>query len=179
MPFRLNGGKWRSQKRGVLQIITLCGKHHHLGWEGSGAKRRKGRLEGSGGESVEEPLAAYDSQRRELPAPVTVWQWGWTKSAETWNGRAAMLAVFVLYNGLGSDYWGRIFTPVGHIALVSLNEVCNCFLSKWMKLREVGPNNFLFFRRPIEILQIEIRKITDRHQRGRRDEVGERVAVAS
>ncbi|XP_052883124.1 ferrochelatase-2, chloroplastic-like isoform X2 [Gossypium arboreum] len=46
--------------------------------------------------SVEELLATYDSQRRELPAPVTVWEWGWTKSAETWNGRAAMLAVLVL-----------------------------------------------------------------------------------
>ncbi|KAK6937018.1 Ferrochelatase [Dillenia turbinata] len=46
--------------------------------------------------SVEELLATYDSQRRELPPPVTVWEWGWTKSAETWNGRAAMLAVLVL-----------------------------------------------------------------------------------
>ncbi|XP_022947333.1 ferrochelatase-2, chloroplastic [Cucurbita moschata] len=46
--------------------------------------------------SVEELLAAYDSQRRQLPPPVTVWEWGWTKSAETWNGRAAMLAVLVL-----------------------------------------------------------------------------------
>ncbi|XP_058186102.1 ferrochelatase-2, chloroplastic isoform X1 [Rhododendron vialii] len=46
--------------------------------------------------SVEELLAAYDSQRRELPPPVTMWEWGWTKSAETWNGRAAMLAVLVL-----------------------------------------------------------------------------------
>ncbi|KAF8404025.1 hypothetical protein HHK36_008901 [Tetracentron sinense] len=46
--------------------------------------------------SVEELLATYDSQRRGLPAPVTVWEWGWTKSAETWNGRAAMLAVLVL-----------------------------------------------------------------------------------
>ncbi|CAA2990285.1 ferrochelatase-2, chloroplastic [Olea europaea subsp. europaea] len=46
--------------------------------------------------SVEELLAAYDSQRRELPPLVTVWEWGWTKSAETWNGRAAMLAVLVL-----------------------------------------------------------------------------------
>ncbi|CAH9070275.1 unnamed protein product, partial [Cuscuta europaea] len=27
--------------------------------------------------SVEELLAAYDSQRRELPPPVEVWQWGW------------------------------------------------------------------------------------------------------
>ncbi|XP_073155600.1 ferrochelatase-2, chloroplastic [Henckelia pumila] len=46
--------------------------------------------------SVEELLAAYDSQRRELPPPIVVWEWGWTKSAETWNGRAAMLAVLVL-----------------------------------------------------------------------------------
>jgi len=46
--------------------------------------------------SVEELLATYDSQRRELPPPVTLWEWGWTKSAETWNGRAAMLAVLVL-----------------------------------------------------------------------------------
>ncbi|KAG5014383.1 hypothetical protein JHK85_020519 [Glycine max] len=46
--------------------------------------------------SVEELLTAYDSQRRELPPPVIVWEWGWTKSAETWNGRAAMLAVLLL-----------------------------------------------------------------------------------
>lgn len=46
--------------------------------------------------SVEELLATYDSQRRELPPPVTLWEWGWTKSAETWNGRVAMLAVLVL-----------------------------------------------------------------------------------
>ncbi|KAM7260427.1 hypothetical protein ACFE04_016168 [Oxalis oulophora] len=46
--------------------------------------------------SVEELLATYDSKRRELPSPVTVWEWGWTRSAETWNGRAAMLAVLVL-----------------------------------------------------------------------------------
>ncbi|XP_073004114.1 ferrochelatase-2, chloroplastic [Typha latifolia] len=46
--------------------------------------------------SVEELLAAYDSKRGELPPPVIVWQWGWTKSAETWNGRAAMLAVLAL-----------------------------------------------------------------------------------
>lgn len=46
--------------------------------------------------SVEELLATYDAQRRELPPPVPVWEWGWTKSAETWNGRAAMLAVLAL-----------------------------------------------------------------------------------
>eukprot|EP00252_Welwitschia_mirabilis_P020290 TRINITY_DN493_c0_g1_i2.p1 TRINITY_DN493_c0_g1~~TRINITY_DN493_c0_g1_i2.p1 ORF type:complete len:517 (-),score=98.54 TRINITY_DN493_c0_g1_i2:223-1773(-) len=46
--------------------------------------------------SVEELLATYDSQRNRLPPPITIWEWGWTKSAETWNGRAAMLAVLVL-----------------------------------------------------------------------------------
>ncbi|CAJ2641414.1 unnamed protein product [Trifolium pratense] len=46
--------------------------------------------------SVEELLAAYDSQHRELPSPVIVWEWGLTKSAETWNGRVAMLAVLLL-----------------------------------------------------------------------------------
>eukprot|EP00250_Pteridium_aquilinum_P009827 c18963_g2_i1 orf=234-1775(+) len=46
--------------------------------------------------SVGELLATYDIQRRELPPPVPVWEWGWTKSAETWNGRAAMLAVLAL-----------------------------------------------------------------------------------
>ncbi|KAJ3675315.1 hypothetical protein LUZ60_004357 [Juncus effusus] len=46
--------------------------------------------------SVEELLAAYDSKRGKLPPPITVWEWGWTKSAETWNGRAAMLAVLAL-----------------------------------------------------------------------------------
>jgi ferrochelatase len=46
--------------------------------------------------SVEELLATYDALRRELPAPVSLWEWGWTKSAETWNGRAAMLAVLLL-----------------------------------------------------------------------------------
>ncbi|XP_042385428.1 ferrochelatase-2, chloroplastic-like [Zingiber officinale] len=46
--------------------------------------------------SVEELLAAYDSKRAELPSPVAVWEWGWTPSAETWNGRAAMLAVLAL-----------------------------------------------------------------------------------
>ena len=46
--------------------------------------------------SVGELLATYDAMRRELPAPVTMWEWGFTKSAETWNGRAAMLAVLFL-----------------------------------------------------------------------------------
>ncbi|XP_074583834.1 ferrochelatase-2, chloroplastic-like [Curcuma longa] len=46
--------------------------------------------------SVEELLAAYDSKRAELPPLVAVWEWGWTPSAETWNGRAAMLAVLAL-----------------------------------------------------------------------------------
>ena len=34
-------------------------------------------------------MAIYDRAKRVLPAPVEVWQWGWTKSAEVWNGRIA------------------------------------------------------------------------------------------
>jgi len=39
--------------------------------------------------SVEELLSVYDSDRLELPAPIAIWEWGFTKSAETWNGRIA------------------------------------------------------------------------------------------
>eukprot|EP00976_Prorocentrum_cordatum_P114050 1195795-Prorocentrum_minimum.AAC.2 len=39
--------------------------------------------------SVEDLLAAYDRADLALPPPVTMWQWGFTKSAETWNGRIA------------------------------------------------------------------------------------------
>ena len=41
-------------------------------------------------------LETYDRQRRVLPPPVRMWEWGWTKSAETWNGRIAMIAVLVI-----------------------------------------------------------------------------------
>jgi hypothetical protein len=39
--------------------------------------------------SVEQLLEVYDRERMELPPPVSVWEWGFTKSAETWNGRFA------------------------------------------------------------------------------------------
>lgn len=45
------------------------------------------------------PLQAYDRERLAVPSPVGLWEWGWTKSAEIWNGRLAMvgiLAIFVL-----------------------------------------------------------------------------------
>ncbi|GLC34324.1 hypothetical protein PLESTM_000182600 [Pleodorina starrii] len=41
-------------------------------------------------------LQAYDRERRALPSPVVMWEWGWTKSAETWNGRIAMLAIIII-----------------------------------------------------------------------------------
>lgn len=31
-----------------------------------------------------------------LPPPTRMWKWGWTKSAETWNGRIAMLALVLI-----------------------------------------------------------------------------------
>lgn len=45
---------------------------------------------------LEALLGAYDRERRALPAPVGPWEWGFTKSAETWNGRVAMLAIIVI-----------------------------------------------------------------------------------
>ncbi|KAK9829844.1 hypothetical protein WJX72_008230 [[Myrmecia] bisecta] len=45
---------------------------------------------------VESLLETYDPERRVLPMPMLMWQWGWTKSAEMWNGRIAMLAVIVI-----------------------------------------------------------------------------------
>lgn len=45
---------------------------------------------------VEDILQTYDRERRVLPPPVRMWEWGWTKSAETWNGRIAMLAVLII-----------------------------------------------------------------------------------
>lgn len=45
---------------------------------------------------LETLLQAYDRDRLALPSPVVMWQWGWTKSAETWNGRLAMIALLVI-----------------------------------------------------------------------------------
>lgn len=45
---------------------------------------------------LETLLEAYDRERRVLPTPMLMWQWGWTLSAETWNGRIAMLAIIVI-----------------------------------------------------------------------------------
>jgi ferrochelatase len=45
---------------------------------------------------VEALLETYDRERKVLPPPVLVWKWGWTKSAETWNGRIAMLSIIII-----------------------------------------------------------------------------------
>lgn len=45
---------------------------------------------------VQSLLETYDRDRRVLPPPVVPWKWGWTKSAETWNGRIAMIAIVVI-----------------------------------------------------------------------------------
>jgi len=45
---------------------------------------------------VDALLETYDKDRKVLPPPVLVWQWGWTKSAETWNGRIAMLSIIII-----------------------------------------------------------------------------------
>ena len=49
-----------------------------------------------GAGDVEALLGTYDRERRVLPMPVAQWSWGWTQSAETWNGRIAMLAIVVV-----------------------------------------------------------------------------------
>ena len=45
--------------------------------------------------SVNALLDTYDGERKLLPLPeITVkWEWGWTRSAELWNGRIAMMAL--------------------------------------------------------------------------------------
>lgn len=63
---------------------------------------------------LETLLDAYDRERRVLPAPVVVWEWGFTKSAETWNGRIAMLALLVLLLlevSTGQGILSAIFNP--------------------------------------------------------------------
>ena len=46
--------------------------------------------------SVEDLLDTYDKKRLELPSPIAIWRWGWTRSAEIWNGRFAMTATLLL-----------------------------------------------------------------------------------
>lgn len=41
-------------------------------------------------------LDTYDRERRVLPPPILMWKWGWTRSAETWNGRIAMLSIIII-----------------------------------------------------------------------------------
>ncbi|GAX81236.1 hypothetical protein CEUSTIGMA_g8668.t1 [Chlamydomonas eustigma] len=41
-------------------------------------------------------MEAFDRERRAVPSPVDMWQWGWTKSAEMWNGRLAMLGILAI-----------------------------------------------------------------------------------
>jgi ferrochelatase len=47
--------------------------------------------------TVRAVLKTYDRERRTLPPPsLTRWAWGWTRSAETWNGRIAMVAILAV-----------------------------------------------------------------------------------
>eukprot|EP00899_Mesostigma_viride_P012967 jgi/Mesvir1/21671/Mv04092-RA.1 len=45
--------------------------------------------------SVASLLEQFDKGRQSIPSPVNLWEWGWTKSAETWNGRLAMFAALM------------------------------------------------------------------------------------
>ena len=46
-------------------------------------------------------LAAYDREGLQIPSPEggPAWQWGWTKNAETLNGRLAMVRRCRLISG--------------------------------------------------------------------------------
>ena len=46
---------------------------------------------------IETLLETYDRDRLALPSPYSDgWKWGWTKSAEVWNGRIAMIAIIFI-----------------------------------------------------------------------------------
>lgn len=45
---------------------------------------------------VDSLLESYDRERDTLPPPTSVWEWGWTTSAEIWNGRLAMVAILLI-----------------------------------------------------------------------------------
>lgn len=56
---------------------------------------------------IDDLLEVYDRDRSVLPAPVAVWEWGFTKSAETWNGRfASTILVDILNFGSLPRYCG-------------------------------------------------------------------------
>eukprot|EP00210_Caulerpa_lentillifera_P005050 g4823.t1 len=45
---------------------------------------------------VDALLDVFDRDRPTLPSPMVMWEWGWTTSAEIWNGRFAMVAIIVI-----------------------------------------------------------------------------------
>mmetsp|Transcript_9289 Transcript_9289/g.18455 ORF Transcript_9289/g.18455 Transcript_9289/m.18455 type:complete len:517 (+) Transcript_9289:35-1585(+) len=45
---------------------------------------------------VDALLETYDRDRKVLPPPVWMWRWGWTRSAEMWNGRIAMISIITI-----------------------------------------------------------------------------------
>ena len=45
---------------------------------------------------VDALLDVFDRDRPTLPSPMVMWKWGFTHSAEIWNGRLAMIAVLVI-----------------------------------------------------------------------------------
>lgn len=45
---------------------------------------------------VDTLLDVFDRDRPTLPSPTGFWEWGFTTSAEIWNGRLAMIAVLVI-----------------------------------------------------------------------------------
>ena len=63
---------------------------------------------------VEDILQTYDRERRVLPPPVRMWEWGWTKSAETWNGRIAsapLTCIWLCLDHTGYHAQGMVAEP--------------------------------------------------------------------
>ena len=70
---------------------------------------------------VEDILQTYDRERRVLPPPVRMWEWGWTKSAETWNGRIASAPPSLVFKHIRKAscwpclYWPSACAPLARI----------------------------------------------------------------
>ena len=77
----------------VLEKLPACAPRP--GWGASTAPGEAASLGPPTG-TVQALLKTYDRERRPLPMPKIEFEPGWTKSAETWNGRIAMVIVFAV-----------------------------------------------------------------------------------
>jgi len=100
---RLEHARCSGHQRAVqllrMSYCSVCSLHFHVCKFARRADRRPRVwwcIVGAVAGDLDTLLDAYDRDRRTLPAPVEPWSWGWTKSAETWNGRIAMVAIIII-----------------------------------------------------------------------------------